>query len=171
MCLAVKKDVNLKVAVDDIVCYKVVRRYQNLVRNSTQISYETPYRDIPISLNTMYNESDKNMEIKPGANFLDPNIWSFYKSVYGNAFHSFANLKDAKWEASDWGLPSKDANGYREFEYVVVKCIIPSGAKYYEGVIGIYNNSIAAFPDGYASDMIKYTNEVYAVTPWREDVK
>ena len=42
-------------------------------------------------------------------------------------FHSFKTKKDAKWESTLWGDDSNE---------VVVKCIIPKGAKYYEGLFG-----------------------------------
>ena len=155
MCLAVNKTQRVKVAKEDIICYKVVRRYKKVDHNE----YETPYRDQPIELGGFYDESDNLMDIEYACGALDDWDGDTYKSVRGNAFHSFANLKDAKWEARDWGY-------YKEKgveDMIVVECIIPKGARYYKGINAIYNAEIAGYPDGYASNKIIYTSTIYEV--------
>lgn len=147
MCLAVNKTKRVKVAKEDIICYKVVKRHGSY--------YETPYRNQQIKLGALYDESDNPMVVEHSCGFINDWNGDTYKTIHGNAFHSFANLKDAKWEANDWG-------GYA-YDIIVVECIIPKGTKYYEGFHGIYNTSIGGYPDGYASERILYTSTIYEV--------
>lgn len=152
MCLAVNKTKRVKVAKEDIICYKVIKR----IGKGVGLRYETPYRDQPIQLRTLYDESNNPMVVEHSCGFIQDWNGDEYKSIHGNAFHSFAKLKDAKWEANDWGTGD-------DYNMIVVECIIPKGTKYYKGFHGIYNTSIDGYPEGYASEKILYTSTIYRV--------
>ena len=151
MCLIIKKGQRCKYAKEDIVCYKVVRRFDKFDKTH----YETPYRNCYVEFNITYDESTDGMVIKKGSDDIIINCDSeLYRAVYGGAFHSFKKYSDAVNEATDWGM-------FNDIAAVVVKCIIPKGAKYYEGEVNLYSGIIGGFPEGYASDKIIYTNTIY----------
>jgi len=164
MCLAIKKGQAPKIAEEDIVCYKVIRRLHSWITGMQELKYETPYRDIRIEFPKTYDESHKTIEVAPGCEIFDDLDGQHFESVNGNSFHSFARLSDAKWEAADWNW-IKDDKGNCAADFVVIKCIIPKGAKYYEGQACIFNHDIQDYPIGYASNMITYTDTVYTVKP------
>ena len=120
MCLI---NVEVKEVTEDIGCYKVY-----LKQNNTLIS---PYRR---SLAPEFNTVAKTDlgEIHKEYVAYD----SFLPSVH-EGFHSFANFYDAMKEAESWFFRIP----------VVVKCIIPKGAKCY---VGQFNDKVS-----YCSDSIK----------------
>lgn len=160
MCLIINKGQRYKYAKEDIVCYKVVRQVDNIDPISQEIirHYETPYQRKYVYLDTTYDESDKGMDIEKGNDTMLDCEGEFYRSVYGGAFHSFKKYSDAANEAKEWG--TYDTLNIKS-RHIIVKCIIPKGAKYYEGEVGMYSRAIDGFPEGYASDKIIYTDTIY----------
>lgn len=140
MCLVITKFNKLKVAQEDIKCYKILFKFERcpdvLMAPYQNFNYKlgkTHSTNISVSYNCntfrlsffrymFYNLFDKFLDVK-GVN---------------QGFHSFVNLKDA----------IKERNSDVDYKRLVIcECIIPKGSKYYKGVYSNY--------DGYASDSIK----------------
>lgn len=160
MCLIIDKGQRYKYAKEDIVCYKVVRQEDNLnpVTEKFERHYETPYQRKYVHFNTTYDESERGMDIEKGNDTMLDCDGKLYRSIYGGAFHSFKKYSDAVNEVKDWGVYDSSTTKVRQ---IIVKCIIPKGAKYYEGTIGMYSPAISGFPEGYASNKIIYTDTIY----------
>lgn len=114
MCLILEKDSPVKLAKNDIICYKL------LIKNAGK--YYTPYRDYRIIIGQTYMSK---LEL-------------FQRDTYDkieDGLHSYANLSDV-------------SELYEASSYYIVKCCIPKGSCYYQG---IFNSK-----DSYASDCLRY---------------
>lgn len=150
MCLYIKEEIKLgeigemiipemKVAEKDIVCYKILSAY---VRNGHTF-YRTPFTGNSVGLG----------EIVRAEGFMDIQHLSSSKACkYGfktvvseGCIHTFKDRNDAIRIASD-----KDRDGYWIDNPVIVRCKIPKGTKYYEGVFE------STFLPSYASETLQY---------------
>lgn len=124
MCLYVK-DYNPKVAKKDIVCYKLLR--ENIEYPSETKRYYTPFQDLKIILG-------QEVKAKGGLQKGTRKIfeWSsnreYRKLIYSGVIHTFKTFKDVE----DFML--KFASQYDAKNAVVVRCVIPKGTEYYEGI-------------------------------------
>ena len=109
MCLEILKPKNPdkisepKIAKKDIVCYKVFKLF-------SEGRIESPYQGVDYEL----KKKKKSMLVC----YMNPVTQSVNIGI-----HSFIHLDDAIDESNDWST----------HRMVVVKCIIPKGAKYYTG--------------------------------------
>lgn len=136
MCLYLTEKSGIKVAKEDIICYKVMEK-----RNKTLIS---PYQYMRYECGTM-RVSETPITVKHG----------FVMGPYvEEGFHSVSNEKEAKRLKSDlqtyiW-LYNSDA------QYVVVKCLIPAGTRYAVGFFSDFGKSF----DSLCSEQIIVLEEV-----------
>lgn len=138
MCLTLTENSKLKVAEENIICYKVVRRlYSGAYRSEFYAYlYETGtlnevFGD-PITITTCprittYRSANFNQQVIAG-----------YEQVVERGFHSFTCKEDAYRYV-------KIAAGrvLGKITTVVVKCIIPKGANYIEGTYEEYPNYVS----------------------------
>ena len=140
MCLVITKFNKLKVAQEDIKCYKIL--FKSSVRQGL---FYAPYQLFNYELGVTYFT---NISVSYNCNTFGLSFFRylFYKffndflDVKGvnQGFHSFVNLKNA----------IKEKNSDIDYKRLVIgECIIPKGAKYYKGIYLSY--------DGYVSDSIK----------------
>lgn len=143
MCLIVDSSKEFEVAKNDIVCYKVLYDHENGF-------YTTPYQQMRVEIGKQYKNREK---VQFQYHFLDLtlNIWP--KILTGGAYHSFVELDDAKDEINKI---RQQIGGW--YDMVVVKCIIPKGSKYMEG---IYRDANSCDIASYASDNIIYKEIVF----------
>lgn len=147
MCLYRDKYDPLKIAEDDIVCYKVVTvvkegrykfmtkvlRYLHLLKR-----FETWYQDAPVTIGeTVSAEPEYTKEELE-------EIDNQYITIAEGFIHSFTKLNDAKTfvKCSSWATYS-----------IVVKCVIPKGTYYFTGED---SNGVP----NYASCQLKYVKVV-----------
>lgn len=84
--------------------------------------------------------------VKIGETYTSELIVNIFKNTVNVGLHSFENISDAINLAQRWST----------LHYKVIKCIIPKGSSYYEGMfISSINNAKA-----YASDTLKYIEVV-----------
>ena len=135
MCLTLTEKSEIKVAEEDIICYKVVRRLCSGVYRSEYYGYlyetgildKSAFGDITITTRpciTTYRSINFNYQDITG-----------YEQVVERGFHSFTCKEDAYKYAERYR--------YSAVSYVVVKCIIPKGANYIEGIYGEYPNYVS----------------------------
>lgn len=124
MCLYTKS-LEAKVAKKDIVCYKLL--HENIIYPSKARYYYTPFQEKNIILG---QEVKANGELKKGTRRLYQ--FSSYKEynnlVHSGAIHTFATFKGVE------EFMLKYASEYDMQNSVVVRCVIPKGTKYYEGI-------------------------------------
>ena len=132
MCLKVRKNAKVKTAEKDIVCYKVVEK-------GAKSGYVTPFFNMPISIGEEYG--DVSLEKKD-------NIYN--EIVVEEGYHSLKTFEDAANYTAMLTL-------VHQVSFTIVKCVIPKGAKYYDGMTPMFGK----LHDGYASDKIRYTDVVY----------
>ena len=145
MCLERNiKESTLKLAEKDIVCYKGVQvPYEEWFKIKTWIlrklkrfkNYKTYFSDDPIVIGQVFVAQP--VLSKEELDIYDKRVFS----LEGGFIHSFKNLKDARGFAK-----------LRNF-IDVVKCIIPAGTYYFEGV----NHDGT---EGYAATQVKYIKVV-----------
>lgn len=140
MCLVITRFNKLKIAQEDIKCYKI------LFKSGTHPGlYYAPYQVFNYELGEIYFT---DMSVSYDCNtfglsffrYMFYNLFNNLLDVKGinQGFHSFVNLKDA----------IKERNSDVDYKRLVIcECIIPKGAKYYKGAYSNY--------DGYVSDSIK----------------
>ena len=146
MCLVITKFNKLKVAQEDIKCYKILFKSfvvpDLLVAQYQNFGYrlgETYHTNISVSYNcnTYVLSFFRRMFYDLFNSFLD------VKGV-NQGFHSFVNLKDA----------IKERNSDVDYKKLVIcECIIPKGSKYYKGAYSNYNV--------YVSDNIRINKIIY----------
>lgn len=145
MCLVITKFNKLKVAQEDIKCYKILFSF-------CPDMFWAPYQNFTYELEKIYST---NMSVTYdcntiGLSFLRYIFYNFFSDILdvkgvNQGFHSFVNLKDA----------IKGRNKDIDYKRLVVcECIIPKGSKYYKGKYLHY--------DGYASDSIKINKIICA---------
>lgn len=136
MCLVINKN-NLKpiTAEQDIVCYKVLRKsLEDDIVKAPIYNFEYTFGQIY----TIQNEYFKEIDVYDDGCVL---------AEYG--FHSFVMLSDA--------VQFKErllTYTWQSYEYVLVRCVIPNGARYYTGK-QIFSWNEDNSPDGYCSEAIR----------------
>lgn len=158
MCLSLEKGrTTLKKADEDIVCYKV------LVKNNEKGFIKSPYMWKPYKLGEL--KKDKTPVKKESVNTTNT-LSTTEKTVESGVFHTFQFFEDAKKFAinsiieSYWGFFDGNLS-------IVVKCIIPKGTRYYEGMFG------GIFYPGYksyGSKQLKVGDEIFYI-PTEEDIE
>lgn len=129
MCLILTENSEIKVAKEDIVCYKVVRK--------TDLGlYESEFYIYPYTMGTL-NTSVPGITINTFYHGISGCITG-YKPVVETGFHSFTCKKDAYEYAVC--AANRMTN---KIHMVVVKCIIPKGANYIEGIYEVYPNYVS----------------------------
>ena len=147
MCLVITKFNKLKVAKEDIKCYKILFK-SSLLPDLLM----APYQNFNYKLGETYFT---NMSVTYNCDtfglsffrYIIYNLFDIFLNVKGvnQGFHSFVNLKNA--------INERNADvDYKRL--VVCECIIPKGTKYYKGKYLHY--------DGYASDSIKINKIICA---------
>lgn len=116
MCLTSKTNI-AKIANKDIVCYKLIwRRFASL-------DYITAYRDTPISYDILRGR--KNF-VAEGPECIEPSFLDDGYSISSGFIHTFTKKEDAIKMAKMYGC--------LEHIWVVYKCVIPKGTKYFVSV-------------------------------------
>lgn len=124
MCLYVKEENTiLTTAEKDITCYKILRKSKD---NLGGIHYHTPFYQVYIEL----GERVIAKGYRDVGSKLTPFRKHFTHAVSGGFIHTFATIQGVKSFFKNWRV----AYYFDMFEYVVVKCYIPKGAKYYKGI-------------------------------------
>lgn len=127
MCLVNVTTKRAKIATEDIPCFKVLRRYTS--------EFRTPYMYVRIVLGRSYTS----------------NLDSPCEGEISEGIHAVLTLEQARYI---WQNLQTHCDAY---PHVIVKCIIPKGAKYY---IGQYyeqfkNTAIAATEIKYGHKPLK----------------
>lgn len=135
MCLNIKRNQKSEIAVEDIICYKIVEqqlkpdfRCRKAMVGSDV--YNTPYQYVEVEIGCTY---ESLIEVE--------NDFENYESKVEAGLHSFHNKMDCTQSAL--GI----ANRYSNTQWLV-KCCIPKGSKYYKG---LFDESLS-----YASNKIIY---------------
>lgn len=131
MCLTLTEKSEIKVAEENIICYKVVRKLHPGVYKSEFFGHLY----VRAQLNKM---SEDILSITPSCIIND-------QRTVEKGFHSFTCKEDAYKYKATRGNKS-------DVPYIVVKYIIPKGSKYIEGTYGEYPN--------YVSDKIICVQEI-----------
>ena len=126
MCLSLQRgETTFKKADEDIVCYKV------LVKNNDGF-IRSPYIGIPYRLGELKKD---RIPVKKEMVNIKNTLSRTEVTVESGVFHTFQFLEDAKKLAID-GIIS-NYFGFLDGNYpIVVKCFIPKGTRYYEGMFG-----------------------------------
>lgn len=147
MCLVITKFNKLKVAQEDIKCYKIL--YKSIIHPDLLAAQ---FQNFNYELGKTYS-TNMSVSYDCSAYGLSFFRYTFYK-LFNNfldvkgvnqGFHSYVKLKNA--------INERNANlNYKSL--IIVECIIPKGAKYYKGKYLCY--------DGYVSDSIKINKIICA---------
>lgn len=119
MCLYLTDETKKEyIAQEPIVCYKILRKLP-------LYGYITPFKRDEIKLGKVYRAK--------GDRKVRPISWVYgvhYKYFVNEGFiHTFCTLEGAQkalYHGNEYGLNA--------FDCIIVKCTIPTGAKYYKGV-------------------------------------
>lgn len=118
MCLYINKDQKAIIATEDIVCFKVLKKWNN--------KYITPYQNKKVILGKLYHSK---IDAKKRDNTIN------------KAIHSFVNLEEAKTELDSWYSPNyvivkaiipKDAEYYIGCFENINDCYASNQIKYIE---------------------------------------
>ena len=125
MCLIVKKGTPIKIAEEDIVCYKKLDIYK--VKDGMEL--KSPYQYFVYKLGEEYRTSfgiEENIEIGENAWWADNEVQEFYENFpegelmsYNKGFHSYKENKPRHWDRPN------------------VECIIPKDSQYVEDETGL----------------------------------
>lgn len=144
MCLKLKEgNTRLIVADKDIVCYKVLLMFPDG-------TYVSMYQRASYELNKLMVDNVKLDKHKS-------NSYNGFTQVVGaGCFHTFKNLEDAKKIMNE----TKNEGVYytNKFTPIVVRCIIPKGARYYSGSFNFL--FCTEEYESYASKKLMVTDEV-----------
>jgi len=134
MCLALQKP-EIIVAKEDIVCYKVMIEYP---RNNG--IWTSPY------MGMAYREGH-SYELGKKLNLLDSSkTIKEYRYRVEEGFHSFTSLSEALFFLNAFEARYPCLNRCSDASrYVVVKCIIPKGTTYAEGLFFDWGNKFLSF--------------------------
>ena len=136
MCLILTEKTGIKVAKEDIICYKVMEK-----RDKTLMS---PYQRMRYKCGTMY-VSETPITVK--------HIYVI-GSCIEEGFHSVSNEQEA--ERLKLALQTYATLYYFDTQYVVVKCLIPAGTRY---AVGFFSGAVDHF-DSLCSERIIVLEEV-----------
>lgn len=154
MCL-ISRTNKPKVAKKDIVCYKVLRRVNPF---SSVSGFKTFYTsnllpDVVISGKQDFIAQGKfRCELSKGG-VIEHIFCGKYNIDYGQ-IHTYKSLKDVK-NSFDCSIKSlKD-----DHEFIVFKCIIPQGTKYFKGRFQTLN-CMTFGVKSYCSDKIRFIEQI-----------
>ena len=147
MCLF-NKDKTLHTAETPIVCYKVV--FKTLCENEFASSIQGYIYELGKE-HTLTEREYQSSSFNLGIGYKRC-IGNFYAIYTG--FHSFKRLCDAEREAS-----------YNPENYVILKCVIPVGARYWIGNEGKDYSPANAWHPGQYSEIC---SEKIEVTAWKK---
>jgi len=151
MCLSLEKGrTTLKKADEDIVCYKV------LVKNNEKGVIKSPYMCKPYKLG----------ELKKDKLPVKKELFRTKTTIESGVFHTFKFFEDAKKSVINAIICN--CFGFFEGNYpIVVKCFIPKGCMYYEGMFG---SILTPTYQCYGSKKLKVGEEI-TYMPTVEDVE
>ena len=124
MCLTLTEKTGIKVAKEDIICYKVMEK-----RDKTLIS---PYMNMHYDCGTTYM-SENPIKVKHG----------LLGAYIEEGFHSVSNEQEAERLKSI--LQTCATLYYFDTQYVVVKCLIPTGTRYAVGFFSDFGENLNSF--------------------------
>lgn len=161
MCLSLQKgETSFKKADEDIVCYKV------LVNNKKGF-IKSPYIGTPYRLGELKKDGKPVKKESVNAKYRAKYSLSRTEvTVESGVFHTFQFLEDAKKLAIHAFV-----NGYWGFldgnMPIVVKCTIPKGTRYYNGLFGgiLYGRYVC-----YGSKQLKVGEEITYI-PTEKDIE
>ena len=147
MCLETKQ-VKAEIAKKNIVCYKILSKHvgEKGVEYYSPIYYHfwfanKPNKDIHFASSPYWVKGEDKKET-----FNRDTKETCYE-VCSGYFHTYKNKEDAmRTVSTSWG----------EYKYVVVRCIIPKGTRYYEGDFRYYEGGFG-YCECYASQYLKIT--------------
>lgn len=132
------------IAEKDIVCYKVLCEKNE--------DYFTPFMYRKVNENVISGKYPLHDDTVSEIFYPSPNVFSEKNSnrfLTGAGFiHSFKGLRSAK-------NLCHDLTHYHSYNYIVYKCIIPAGTRYYKG------KDEYSGVNAYAAEKIKFVEEVY----------
>lgn len=134
MCLEVKKP-EIIVAKEDMVCYKVMMEHYG-----DKGAWVSPYQGMAYKEGRAY-ELEKQLQL------LDSKFGNIkdYPYIVEEGFHSFANLSDALQFLNVYEARCPWCMDASRHAYVIVKCIIPKGTTYAEGLFFDWGNKFHSF--------------------------
>ena len=172
MCLIIdEQNVKMKIANEDIVCYKLVKKVERvyinhvkwieeklLFSNKTPLTYYktvfvSPYYNEIYEPNTVKVNKTRIQKRKVKRHEHDPKIWI----IGGGVFHTFKDVKSAKKYYVESGIAFLNFKN-KEEQYLILKCFIPKGTKYYDGKIDWHETYYS-----YASKSLKITDEIMLI--------
>jgi len=123
MCLTLNSDSEIKIAEEDIVCYKILRE-------DSEVYATSPYFGFEYIVGATY-KLDKKLKI----HFGDPKYEGDVKFVY-EGFHSFERLESAKAFLII-------RQGFLPAGCCVYKCIIPKGTRMIFGKFSNFSSIVS----------------------------
>lgn len=165
MCLIIEEqNAKMKIANEDIVCYKLVKKVEREYINPlhwiekltfserTPLTYfktffVSPYYNEIYEPNTIKVDKTRIQKIKVKQH--DHKVWR----IGGGVLHTFKDVKSAKKYYMDYGSYMNN-----EGQYLLLKCIIPKGTKYYDGKMDCNETYYS-----YASKTLRITDEIMLI--------
>jgi len=154
MCLFLEENKRtVKIAKDDIVCYKVMLR---IIYSDGTVVFATPFQDDIVEKEILQGEKPYVAKVPGvGDDRVDistdefPLIYSYRHGGWGNsigrgAIHTFTSQKSAKSQAAWFRFITSTSKGDTARAYVIFKCIIPKGTQYFQGKCDCERNSFAS---------------------------
>ena len=165
MCLIIdEQNAKMKIANEDIVCYKIVKQVEkeyinplHWLEEKLQLSKRTPltyYKTVFMSPyfneiyepNTVKVNKTRIQKRKVKQHEHDPKVWR----IGGGVLHTFKDIKSAKKYYVDY-----IGNAV---QYMILKSFIPKGTKYYDGKMDCHETYYS-----YASKSLKITDEIMLI--------
>ena len=164
MCLIIdEQNAKMKIANEDIVCYKLVKKVEREYNpihwaEKLRFSKRTPltyYKTVFMS--PYYNEIYEPNTVKVNKTRIqkrkhDHKIWR----IGGGVLHTFKDIESAKKYYVDSGIFMESID--EAVQYLILKCFIPKGTKYYDGKMDCYETYYS-----YASKSLKITDEIMLI--------
>ena len=157
MCLFIKdKNLKPKVAKKNIVCYKIIKTnnlYCNTTKSGGEYRFITPFQGAFVELGMTVEAKGTDEKPKDIYWWVPRRVKNKgYNNFVNEGFiHSFRTLEAAKksFTLDDYTFTLSEDCCY------IVKCIIPKGTKYYEG---IFEDTMLSC---YASEKLTYGTRAY----------
>lgn len=106
------------IAQESIVCYKILRKHPRW-------GYITPFQWDEIELGKVYRAKGDG-KVRPISWIYDIHHKYFVNKGFIHTFCTLEGAKKALYHGTEYGI--------NPFDNIIVKCTIPTGAKYYKGV-------------------------------------
>ena len=136
MCLFVDSK-KVRVAKKNMVCYKVMVEY-----SGDNGRWMSPYQGMTYKEGHAY-ELGEQLQLLDGSKIIKR-----YSYMVEKRFHSFTNVSDALYFLNEFGARYPRPNPNRAPDaslYVIVKCVIPEGTEYVEGLFTDRYNTFPSF--------------------------